>query len=663
MKKLIAAIVVAGLILILLATTMQTTLEFGSPYSISTVTKGYASESGWSPNDQVMGPNEPNTKPDNSNWPFSLWGHELIATTSSEVVVTAWNPLSQGALSELISCQGVGVYPKCKAITALPPNMYPCRFYYEVWLYDQTNPTGVKIVGRAPGTGADTDRITVDTRYVSVSTGGWQPPMDHFPFFPGANKGDTYPCDTAHQDPVGNTYQLTSDWDKHFDIYNFPTLKCGYYWYDWPEHFSFNLKGQHIGYLKVEYWNEVKKSTGSLPCDSRYKPILLQEDKIYLASGSGSFKIQNLAGSPQTTFEEGDTAVFNCNVAYSGAALGHPEDGWSLRLFNLNTNQEWTQNGFPKTIPDNSPAYKVNFVIPTGVFDPTKDNQWRVVLCNNLFDQEISYMFSIDKYDYAPGIPEVTFDKTAYEQGDTIYCTVRALANTLGSGSIAKFWVEAFYQPNPPPYLFGPTYIAPPSYTIINEGNGWFKTTFQFVSPLENDHIVEVRATANDGQGRQSINYGMGSVLSKDPDDEYFVVSITVRDSKTLEKISGALVELDGGTEITTGVDGKAMFPSIPEGEHSVSVTADGYRKQSIPVFVNYEDISKTVSLVKGDDFLLIIFAVIFSVVVLVIFVVFSILIVPPIRYILLIVGIVITILVFYLCYFTEILSGLLAGL
>jgi len=61
---------------------------------------------------------------------------------------------------------------------------------------------------------------------------------------------------------------------------------------------------------------------------------------------------------------------------------------------------------------------------------------------------------------------------------------------------------------------------------------------------------------------------------------EQWMVSVSVRDYYTMERINGATVVLESiGSQVT--VSGFAIFYNVPEGTYNVSAAAPGYLSQS----------------------------------------------------------------------------------
>lgn len=76
-------------------------------------------------------------------------------------------------------------------------------------------------------------------------------------------------------------------------------------------------------------------------------------------------------------------------------------------------------------------------------------------------------------------------------------------------------------------------------------------------------------------------------------------VSITVNDGT--DAVNGATVSI-GETSATTGSAGGCTLQNITDGEHTISVTAEGFEEYSNTITVSEENNSFTISLTAEDD-------------------------------------------------------------
>jgi hypothetical protein len=176
--------------------------------------------------------------------------------------------------------------------------------------------------------------------------------------------------------------------------------------------------------------------------------------------------------------------------------------------------------------------------------------------------------------------------------------------------------------------------------------------------------IIEGRAWAgNHSQGGLPGGYGT-TAAQMGPEAGYTLTVVVKSVQKGITHlIQGATVTIGATFTEITNSRGQVRATDMTEGTYLITATADGYKSSAQHFYLGAGKTVCTFNLQPGADWILIILSIIFTAVVLIIFIVVSVLIIPPYRYILLVVGISLSIAVFYVCYFTDILANLLAGL
>ncbi len=256
----------------------------------------------------------------------------------------------------------------------------------------------------------------------------------------------------------------------------------------------FQIKGNHIGYLTVRCYLQgyafANADTGLPPVQTRnYKvskgPVLLSEDKAYLASGLGNVQVDGVnaiksAGSETAggtgavytkyVWAEGQNVTFNVKTGYSGISLEPDQDGykegWYLKISNSKGEvlkkgtikryeggvwkqtdlSTYTQGLIP--LADGLSNYKIQYQIPKGAWianDPN-DNEWMVTLSNTLFAQSETRLFVVDSLAKIPGQSKASFDKNQYKQWETCQLTLSAKGNPAGTGDVHHFRVWVTYD-------------------------------------------------------------------------------------------------------------------------------------------------------------------------------------------------------------------------
>ena len=266
----------------------------------------------------------------------------------------------------------------------------------------------------------------------------------------------------------------------------------------WPletETLVFQIKGNHIGYLTVKCY--LQNSAYSLKDEGipgfgirtvrLTGPVLLSEDKAYLASGLGSVVVDSVnsiksVGSDTAegtgivytkyVWAEGQNVTFNVKTGYSGTSLEADQQaagdkgGWYLKISNskgdiLKTGAIsryvggiWQTDSLSKytggmiPLADGLTNYKIRYQVPKGAFIPNdpNDNEWMVTLSNTLFDQSETRLFVVDSLEKIPGKSTATFDKDHYKQWETCKLTLTAKGNPAGANDVNHFRVWVNYD-------------------------------------------------------------------------------------------------------------------------------------------------------------------------------------------------------------------------
>jgi len=165
---------------------------------------------------------------------------------------------------------------------------------------------------------------------------------------------------------------------------------------------------------------------------------VLAVDEAYLKSGIGSVKVQN------DVVEEGTNVhiLVTTDCSHSDKS-GVPvtDEGWYLRIYN-----PAGARVFDRTVGDDFDG-TIDWLVPAGSYSPTSSNIFKVVLRNELINQDDDYLFTV-----GPGmlvqIPnQPSFDVLSasgpYHPGDQI--TIR-LSATKTYNPITGFWVWVSYE-------------------------------------------------------------------------------------------------------------------------------------------------------------------------------------------------------------------------
>lgn len=166
--------------------------------------------------------------------------------------------------------------------------------------------------------------------------------------------------------------------------------------------------------------------------------VKLAEDWGNLRSGVGSVRVQN------DDVEEGTNANFYVETAFSHSVLpgANPSDaGWILSIFNPNGALVWT-----KSIQDEFSG-TVSWPVPSGAYSPTSSNIYKVVLRNELVNQDDDWLFTVGQgmLSQIPNKPtfKLIVGKEPFQKGDEITVRISATTSTY---TITGFWVWVSYE-------------------------------------------------------------------------------------------------------------------------------------------------------------------------------------------------------------------------
>jgi hypothetical protein len=189
------------------------------------------------------------------------------------------------------------------------------------------------------------------------------------------------------------------------------------------------------GKVSVEFWGHHHWLNLLIPAED---DNIFATDQAYLRSGVGSVKVQN------DVVEEGTDASFFVETGYAHsnkAGVPSTDQGWILNIYNpIGTSV------FTKTIGDNF-AGTVKWAVPQGSYSAQSTNIFRVVLRNELINQDDDWFFTV-----GPGMLTQIPNKPTFElvKGDEPFqvgeqVTIRISANKTYN-DITGFWVWLSYE-------------------------------------------------------------------------------------------------------------------------------------------------------------------------------------------------------------------------
>ncbi len=197
---------------------------------------------------------------------------------------------------------------------------------------------------------------------------------------------------------------------------------------------TLTLTNPASGSLHVELYGHINYYT-PLP---KGDDFLLAEDWGNLRSGVGSVKVQN------DVVEEGTNANFYVETAFSHSQLpgANPSDaGWFLQVFSPTGTKV-----FEKTVADEFSG-TISWLVPSGSYSASSTNIYKVVLRNELINQDDDWLFTVGPgmLTQIPNKPtfKITAGEEPFTKGESI--TVRISA-TKTTNPIMGFWVWVSYE-------------------------------------------------------------------------------------------------------------------------------------------------------------------------------------------------------------------------
>jgi len=227
------------------------------------------------------------------------------------------------------------------------------------------------------------------------------------------------------------------------------------------------------GKVSVEFWGHHHWLNILLPAED---DNIFATDQAYLRSGVGSVKVQN------DVVEEGTDASFYVETGYAHsnkAGVPSNDQGWILNIYN-----PIGESVFQKTIGDNF-AGTIKWAVPQGSYSNQSTNIFRVVLRNELINQDDDWFFTV-----GPGMLTQIPNKPSFElvKGDEPFqvgeqVTIR-LSAAKTYNDITGFWVWVSYETSagtttqyvykqawfPATKLASNTWVADVSFTFPDSG-------------------------------------------------------------------------------------------------------------------------------------------------------------------------------------------------
>jgi len=187
------------------------------------------------------------------------------------------------------------------------------------------------------------------------------------------------------------------------------------------------------GKISVEFWGHHHWDFGI-----NGGTDMFASDEANLRSGVGSVKVQN------DQVEEGQSAHFYVETSYAHSTksdVPESDEGWFLNVYSPTGTKV-----FSKTIADDFSG-TVDWLVPMGSYSATSSNVYKVVLRNELINQDDDWFFTLypGGIKDAPELPtfELTKGETPFHPGDQITVKISA---TKKVNPIAGFWVWVSYE-------------------------------------------------------------------------------------------------------------------------------------------------------------------------------------------------------------------------
>jgi hypothetical protein len=404
--------------------------------------------------------------------------------------------------------------------------------------------------------------------------------------------------------------------------------------------------------------------------------IPLVSDEAYLYSGIGSIEILDNPQAPpgmEDYYEEGQTVVTRINTGAAGSGGNH---GWLVTATRGGTgipSMSWSHSGTTYTtdangnfmVNSNLVDYDISWTVPNDWYNPSGSNDIIMTLTNQIIQQDRDDTFTLYEggFEDAPG--ETTLEilnlpaNGHFLVGDTVLLKATANINEQANPPHNTIWGFELSAYSSNPYH---TYYQGYQNSLSNCGGTCRYAQFSFLVDTDAETMVlKARAWSGDpNAGGLPGGYGEDAVQIGEPGGDGLTLTVKVKalDDGITHLLRGAEVTVSDEYVEFTDKYGSVIIADLVEGTYMITASKDGYRSASESFDLTSGNTQCVLTLTAGSDFMLLIVSIVIPVIVLIIFLVVAILMVPPWRYILLVVGISMSALLFYLCYFTTFLSS-----
>jgi len=208
--------------------------------------------------------------------------------------------------------------------------------------------------------------------------------------------------------------------------------------------YPFSLVGNTYHAIKVILQVHIDPNIAN-PFDGNYVWKTLQTDEAYIYEGWGGLYLPKDAnGTARSTFEIGETVNIGVKTTYGGYTVGTNNNTWRVAMI-----RPADQGGAElkhQDYGDNANAYFTFTVTQDMVkLDGTSNNRYIIEIYNTLVPQGTLSVNTIDFLAKAPS--DVTFSggEIQYKVGDTVKITLSATRNTQTQLPIKSFEVSVWY--------------------------------------------------------------------------------------------------------------------------------------------------------------------------------------------------------------------------
>jgi len=345
-------------------------------------------------------------------------------------------------------------------------------------------------------------------------------------------------------------------------LHNYDTFFGGADDHQYIPAFTFKIKGQHVGALRIDVHS---RFTRTFPYDQW--DAVTSRDYVYLVSGEGHINIVGHTQYDVPMFEMDETVPIHVVCDYSGSTA-QGEGNWELWC-HPQASEHPLGNFRIASFSDMSDVV-YNWNLPDGIwFRGMSDSKIKLKLRNTLFAQDEVMVNTIDLKANAPPTPTVSLDTYNPLVGDSVTVTGKCYTNEQTYEEIEKFMIRVIYTDNNQEI----------GYWTNIEAVGQDPSSYEKTFTVGRAGPIRIQVWAHDVAGRETVNPGIANIESHQGDHRWTIFVKSKGTSLPLQNVKVLLYPDE--SEKLTNSEGSVWY-DIPSGYYQASIYKEGYRQETV---------------------------------------------------------------------------------